>query len=320
MPTETLSPVPVQKFWGNDGRPLNGGKLFTYVAGTSTKLATYTDSTGASPNTNPIILDYRGECRLWVPPNTNYKYVLAPATDTDPPTNPIWTVDQVTNAQLITLFGGVDTGSANAYVITFVANFSAYTDGIVIYWIPSNTNTGPSTLNVNGLGAINIVNADGSALSASSIQANVPAIVLYRGGTFTLVTSISSTQTGGTFTATITGCTTAPTQTVTWAKSGRIVTLVFPGQGALTSNSVNFGFTGLPTNLQLGVGAASVVINGVFASDNSVGTYAAGGATIFAASGSVAFNWKGNFGAWTAAGTKSMGSFVLTYPVASNFT
>lgn len=320
MPTETLSPVPVQKFWGNDGRPLNGGKLFTYAAGTSTKVATYTDNTGATPNANPVILDYRGECRLWIPPNTNYKYVLAPANDTDPPTNPIWTVDQVTNAQLITLFGGVDTGSANAYVITFVANFSAYTDGIVIYWIPSNTNTGPSTLNVNGLGAINIVNADGSALSAASIQANVPAIVLYRGGTFTLVTSISSTQTGGTFTATITGCTTAPTQTVTWAKSGRIVTMVFPGQGALTSNSVNFGFTGLPTNLQLGVGASAVVMNGVFASDNSVATYAAGGVTITAASGSVLFNWKGIFGGWTAAGTKSMGSFVLTYPVASNFT
>ncbi len=314
-----LSPVPKLKFFDNNGNPLSGGKLFTYVAGTSTKLATYVSSAGAA-NTNPIILDYRGEANVWVPPNVSYKYILAPATDTDPPTNPIFTVDNVVSAQLLTLYGGVDTGSVNAYVITFTSNFSAYTDGIVIYWVPSNTNTGPSTLNVNGLGAINIVNADGSSLSASSIQANVPAIVLYRSGTFTLVTSISTTQTGGTFTATITGCTTAPTRTVTWAKSGRIVTLVFPGQGALTSNSTGFGFTGLPSNLWLGVGATPVVMDGIFASDNSVGTYAAGGVTIFAASGSVAFNWKGAFGGWTAAGTKSIGSFVLTYPVASNFT
>lgn len=320
MVTETLCPILKQKFFGNDGKPLNGGKLFSYAAGSSTKVATYQDAAGASPNTNPVILDYRGEANVFIPPNTSYKFVLAPAADTDPPTNPIWSIDPVVSSQLLTLYGGVDTGSVNAYVITFTANFSAYTDGIVIYWIPSNTNTGPSTINVNGLGAINIVNADGSSLSASSIQANVPAIILYKGGTFTLVTSISSTQTGGTFTATITGCTTAPTQTVTWAKSGRVVTWIFPGQGALTSNSVNFGFTGLPTNLQLAVGASAVVLNGVFASDNSVATYAAGGITITAASGSVLFNWKGSFGAWTAAGTKSMGSFVITYPVASNFT
>lgn len=90
-----LLPLPIQKFFGNDGKPLNGGKLFTYVPGTTTKLATYTDSTGGTPNANPVILDYRGEANVWGDPTLTYKFVLAPSTDTDPPTAPIWSVDNI---------------------------------------------------------------------------------------------------------------------------------------------------------------------------------------------------------------------------------
>jgi hypothetical protein len=187
MPTEVLSPVLRQKFFANSGIPLNGGKLFSYTAGTSTKRSTFRDSAGAGTNTNPIILDYRGEADVWIPPNVGYKFVLAPANDTDPPTNPIWSVDNVTNAQLITLYGGVDSGVANAYVLTFTSNFSAYADGIVIYWIPANTNTGVSTLNVNGLGPLSIVGANGNGLSAGQLQANQPATVMLVGGAWVLL-------------------------------------------------------------------------------------------------------------------------------------
>lgn len=95
--TAQLSPTPVFKGWDNNGLPLVGGKLFTYIAGTTTKQATYTDYTQATPNTNPIILNARGECALWLDPTKSYKLVLSPSTDTDPPTNPLpgWTVDQV---------------------------------------------------------------------------------------------------------------------------------------------------------------------------------------------------------------------------------
>lgn len=90
-----LSQLPIQKFFDSAGRPLNGGQLFTYVAGTSTKLATYTDSTGSTPNANPVPLNYRGEANVWLDPTLTYKFVLAPVTDTDPPTNPIWSVDNI---------------------------------------------------------------------------------------------------------------------------------------------------------------------------------------------------------------------------------
>lgn len=90
-----LSPLPKLAFLDNNGRPLVGGLLFTYVAGTSTKIDTYTDSSGGSLNSNPISLDYRGEANVWLDPTKTYKLVLAPRGDTDPPTSVIWTVDNI---------------------------------------------------------------------------------------------------------------------------------------------------------------------------------------------------------------------------------
>lgn len=90
-----LAPSPVQQFFSNDGRPAVNFRLFTYVAGTSTKIATYQDSTGLSSNTNPIVLDFRGECDLWLDPTLTYKFVFAPPGSDDPPTSAIWTVDNV---------------------------------------------------------------------------------------------------------------------------------------------------------------------------------------------------------------------------------
>lgn len=194
-----LSHVPVQKFFDNNGNPLVGGKLFTYEAGTSTKLATYQDSSLASPNTNPIILNFRGEASVWTPANVSYKYVLAPANDTDPPSAPIWSVDNIVDSILVTLYGGVDTGIANAYVLNFVANFTAYTDGIVIYWVPSNTNGSPglSTINVNGLGPVNILNQDGTGLSPGQVVANTVQTIMYKGTGFLLLTPQQQVSFGG---------------------------------------------------------------------------------------------------------------------------
>ena len=187
--TDILSPVPKLSFLDNNGRPAVGYKLFTYAAGTSTKIATYTDSSGMTPNTNPVVLDFRGEANVWIPPNVSYKYVFAAPNDTDPPGAPIWTVNNVVSSQLITLYGGVDTGSTNAYILSFTANFSAYADGIVIYWVPSNTNTGASTINVNGLGPVAIINQNGTALVAGELVANSTAVIMYKGGSFQLISS-----------------------------------------------------------------------------------------------------------------------------------
>lgn len=198
--TNILSPTPKLKFFGNDSKPAVGYKLFTYEAGTNTKAATYPDENTGVPNSNPIVLDFRGECNLWVPPNVAYKYVFATPTDTDPPTNPIWSVDDIVESQLLTLYGGVDTGSANAYALNFVANFTSYTDGLLIYWVPSHTNTTASTINVNGLGPVAILNQDGSTLIAGQIAANQISAIIYRGSGFRLLASQIDNIFGGTST------------------------------------------------------------------------------------------------------------------------
>ena len=128
-----LSPLPVQQFTDNNGALLAGGPLFLYAAGTLTPQAAYTDSTGSTPLPNPVILNARGEvapsatgtsCGLWLDPTLAYKLILAPANDTDPPTNPFWTVDNVVSPQAAILaalaeyeasLAGVPIGAMMAY-------------------------------------------------------------------------------------------------------------------------------------------------------------------------------------------------------------
>ena len=80
--TINVSPDPRLQFFGNDGKPLVGGKLYTYAAGTTTLLATYTDWYGTTPQTNPIILDSRGEASVWLG-TARYKFVLKDANDVE---------------------------------------------------------------------------------------------------------------------------------------------------------------------------------------------------------------------------------------------
>lgn len=79
----------------NSGSPAIGYQLFTYQAGTTTKQATWTDSTQTVQNANPLPLDGNGVGNLWGDPTLAYKFVWAPANDTDPPTSPLRTVDNL---------------------------------------------------------------------------------------------------------------------------------------------------------------------------------------------------------------------------------
>lgn len=312
--TAVLSPIAKAQFFDNNGRPLVGGKLFTYVAGTTTKQPSYVDAAGITQNSNPVILDYRGECNLWVPPNVSYKYVLAPSTDTDPPTHPIWSVDNLVNNQLITLYGGVDSGTTNAYVLNFAANFTSYADGVIVYWIPSNSNTGASTININGLGVINITNSDGSILLAGEIIANQPATILIKSGAALLITPAIPLY--GLFPVTWNGFATPPgATTVSYRRTGLIVSLAFAG-GTGVSNSATFGVNGLPAIVRPIISnSTSVPVIGLV--DNGV-NLAGGMAIINSGSGSIAFYKDGTQPAWTAAGNKGFQSgntTILTYSI-----
>jgi hypothetical protein len=108
MPSAALSPAPKLQFFDTAGNPLTGGKVYTYAAGTTTPLATYVDAGGVTTNTNPIILDVRGEANIWLN-SAAYKFVLKNAADTL-----IWTVDNITS-----------TDGVKAYVVGLLDAYKA---------------------------------------------------------------------------------------------------------------------------------------------------------------------------------------------------
>lgn len=86
-----LTPSPKQQIFGTDGAPLVGGKIYTYAAGTSTPIATYTDFGAGTANTNPIILDSYGQANIWLLNTVSYKFVVKDADDVL-----LYTVDNIT--------------------------------------------------------------------------------------------------------------------------------------------------------------------------------------------------------------------------------
>ena len=82
MPAVNLSPVggAAAQFFTNTGDVLTGGKLYTYLAGTTTPATTYTTSAGNVARTNPIVLDAAGRVpgggEIWLTNNVAYKFVL----------------------------------------------------------------------------------------------------------------------------------------------------------------------------------------------------------------------------------------------------
>ncbi len=106
-----LTPVAKMQFLDVTGAPLVGGLLYTYAAGTTTPQASYTDSTGSQANTNPVVLDSRGEANIWLASST-YKFRLCSSDNTE-----LWTVDNIsapTSALSPVLSGNVTIDSDSA--------------------------------------------------------------------------------------------------------------------------------------------------------------------------------------------------------------
>lgn len=112
MTTVALDAFP--QYSTNGGLPLAGGKLYSYQAGTSTPLATYTDRSGAVANANPVVLDSAGRADVWLSVNVAYKLVLE-----DSAGNVLDSIDdyyagadpaQLTAAGIVPATGGTYTG------------------------------------------------------------------------------------------------------------------------------------------------------------------------------------------------------------------
>jgi hypothetical protein len=109
-----------------------------------------------------------------------------------------------TNFQLMNAFNAVtqqnsiytaaaDSGSANAYAATMTPAVTAYASGQKFIVKITNTNTGASTLNINGLGVKNIKTLAGADPIAGMIFAGMEAIFVYDGTNMQLINAFNGT-------------------------------------------------------------------------------------------------------------------------------
>lgn len=73
----TLAPYEQRQYFDDDGDPLAGGFVYTYLSGTTTPVFTFRDSIGTL-NTNPIELDSAGRCRIYLDA-LSYKFLMTDA-------------------------------------------------------------------------------------------------------------------------------------------------------------------------------------------------------------------------------------------------
>lgn len=127
-----------------------------------------------------------------------------------------------------------DTGSTDDYVITLSPAPTSYTSGMVFRFKANTSNTGATTLNVNGLGARTIRRDVGENLQNNDIIANQIVSVIFDGTNLQLLSGLPIRASGGTLTLSSTGTTIITTNFK--AKSVRVSATASATSGISTSN------------------------------------------------------------------------------------
>ena len=196
------------------GVPLTGGLIYTYAAGTTTPLETYTTSAGTVQNDNPVVLDAGGRppSEIWL---TGVAYAL---TVTDSLGNVIRTFDNISGIMddisattlISTLIGNaINTAEQNQtytnvttsgtppnYILTppVWTSYAAYKRMNVVFHA---SGAGADQGNVSGLGnkAFKQYDASGAKIAAT-IVARMVADVVYDGTDLVILDSIPSANSG----------------------------------------------------------------------------------------------------------------------------
>lgn len=139
----TLMPNGQQQFIDATGKPYANGRVWFYSNfPTCTVLKnTYQNEAGTILNANPIQLDAAGRATIFG--TGSYCQVLKDANNTT-----IWTKYTSDTSSASNLgWGGAGGGTANAQTAT--VNGFANLNGQTFYYVPSVSNTGPTTMSVN---------------------------------------------------------------------------------------------------------------------------------------------------------------------------
>lgn len=189
-----LIPWIMLAFVDEDGHPLIGGKLYSWAAGTSDPLETYTDADLLVPHTNPIILDSSGrpESPIYLSA-TGYKFRLDTADDTT-----VFTIDNVetvgaafaANLGLVLSSGSKNTVSGYAVLPSdrlITVDSTGGPSPAVVVLLPAADATQPITVKNSGSVPVMITASGTDTIDANAPTFELPAATAFNMPTVTLV-------------------------------------------------------------------------------------------------------------------------------------
>jgi hypothetical protein len=156
-----IAQIPVFQF-NNNGSPMVNGTLTTYITGTSTLSPTWQDSALTILNTNPIVLNSRGEATIWLDQSVVYRFVLKDSTGTVQ-----WTKDNIAGSPSGLNLQGISAAGISTYTGTAALPVTDF-GNLVVY---SGAGNGTLTLPDVALGA-----AGNSMISVYNNSANLLAV------------------------------------------------------------------------------------------------------------------------------------------------
>ena len=183
-----LSPIGNgQQFFDNTGLPLNGGLIYTYQAGSSTALATYTDVGGTIANSNPIVLDSSGRStnEIWLTYGYYYKFVVKTSAGST-----LGTYDNIYG--IVGVQTAVGTTIPAGMISLWYGSIGSVPTG---WYLCDGTNGTPDLRDkfIVGAGTSYAVGATGGATTATLTINNLPA---HTHGTSALTISTTTSLTG----------------------------------------------------------------------------------------------------------------------------
>lgn len=175
-----------QQFFDDNGVPLAGGLIYTYQAGSSTPLATYTENSGTVANANPIVLDASGRTpqQIWLLTGFSYKFVLQNS-------------DGVLIQTLDNIYPILQNAPASAPAVPSgaILLWSGSTGSIPAGWVLCNGSNGTPDLRdrfIIGAGNTYAVNATGGTADSVVVSHTHAATVTDPGHTHTFTASVTN--------------------------------------------------------------------------------------------------------------------------------
>lgn len=237
--TAILATFPKFRAWTLNGTaPLVGGKLYTYEAGTTTPLATYTDQSGSTPNANPVILDASGSADVWLS-SAAYKFKLEDSSGVIQ-----WTVDDIQPDRGATILRSdlSDTSDA-AKGDALICVKQPFTGGVARTQHAKNL----ETLTVTDFGAVGNGSTDDTAAIQAALTAAAGKVLTIPQGTYKVTSGLSvpaNTTIYG-YGATL-SCTSSQFTALTFVNGGAVygLTLVGPASATYDANGTGIKCSG----------------------------------------------------------------------------